>query len=106
MTTYAIISELVDYRDSSRHFPAPPGAKPAEFTPADDTHAQRLIKAGCLAELKKQPANQTPVDELDKLTVAKLKGVAESEQIELGDATGKPEILKVIREARAARSQS
>lgn len=59
MKQYDVIAELVDYRDGSRHEP------PGPFTPEDETHAERLIKAGCLSKepSKTQPAPKTPVRE-------------------------------------------
>ncbi|NLS25713.1 hypothetical protein S2M10_06830 [Sphingomonas sp. S2M10] len=69
---------------------------------ADDDYADRLI-----AEGKAEPAEieaDADAEDLDGMKVADLKQIAAAEEIDLGDATRKDEILTKIREARIARA--
>ncbi|WP_374648975.1 hypothetical protein [Rhizorhabdus sp.] len=101
--THTVTAEMVDIRDNSRHFPG------AGFTPADEGHAARLIKAGCLKEGAPKQAESKPaeiVDDLTDLTVAQLKEKAKAEEIDTGDARAKPDLQAAIRAARLAKASS
>ncbi len=68
---------------------------------ADDDYADRLIEEG-----KAEPAELEADDDEDlvAMTVAELKQLATAEEIDLGEATKKADILDKIREARLARA--
>jgi hypothetical protein len=69
---------------------------------ADEDYADRLI-----AEGKAEPAEfEAEAEDLDGMKVAELKQLAAAEEIDLGDATKKDDILTKIREARIARADA
>jgi hypothetical protein len=107
--TQYVIAECVDQRDAKRYFPGD------EFPNPTRQQLKRLTDAGCLSEDKPDPADLasgggaaqqqiTLPDDLGDLTVPKLRELAETDKIDLGDATRKPEILAAIRKARQARA--
>ncbi|WP_337033207.1 hypothetical protein [Paenibacillus illinoisensis] len=63
----------------------------------DETKGSRLVERGVLEAIE---AEEQETD-INKMKVDELKDYAEKNGIDLGDAKGKPEILKAIKEAEA-----
>ena len=107
--TYYVIAECVDVRDGSRYLPG------AEFPDPTRDQVTRLTGAKCISEEKPDPAalasardaNDQRIEYIDDLggkTLAQLQALAKAEEIDLGDATRKPETLAAIRKARQAKA--
>ncbi|MCG7385099.1 hypothetical protein [Paenibacillus sp. ACRRY] len=62
----------------------------------DETKGARLVERGILEEVEAEEET-----DINKMKVDQLKDYAEKNGIDLGDAKGKPEILKAIKEAEA-----
>ena len=65
-----------------------------------DAEAKRLIENE-LAELVEEDESDDDEGNLERLTVEKLKQIAEDEKIDLGDATKKADIIAAIELHRA-----
>lgn len=96
--THTVIAEMVDIKTGKRLF------ADDTFTPHDEDQADRLTRAGCLREgvVAKSAKADDDGDGLDGMKLDELKALAVAEEIDLGEASKKADIVAVIRAARTA----
>lgn len=103
--TFYVIAECIDERDGSRYFPG--DIFPAPTQP----QAERLTRALCLSEnapdlaqlADRADANDQSIqftDNLGELKISRLRELAAAEDIDLGRASAKADIIAAIRKGR------
>lgn len=69
--------------------------------PVSDEEYDRLVEAGAIEPGEDEDGEDHEDDGLEQLTVDELKALASEEQIDLGGATKKADIIEAIRAGRA-----
>lgn len=87
---YKVKAECVDYRTGKRFVPGD------TFPDPEADQAERLVKAGCLLEVKGRAPKQ-PTDGLDELDELKLRELAHANEVEGAAEKSPAELIGLLR---------